>query len=151
VAAREFTSSKAREGDEATVSGRVEFILDGVLFEADATVSLLDLGEMLRFGDIDSSSTEGLRAMSQFLDDVLGREVYDRLRRHFRKHRTDPDTILGVVEHIVEAITERPTEAPSTSARSTSPTAPTSTEPSSTPATLPHRVVSLAGGVSAAS
>jgi hypothetical protein len=148
---REFTSQS--ENDATVTLAPVTFVLDGVKFEAQATVSVLDLGWLYQFEDIDANSVDGIKAVTQFLNLVLGPDVFLRLSNHIRRHRTDGDTLLAIVQHIVESITERPTEAPSTSERSTAQTAATSTEPSSTPATaLPHRTISLAtGSVSEAS
>jgi len=151
---REFTSKTDGQEDDATVVlAPVQFTLDGVTFDAQATVSILDLGWLYQFEEMDANSLEGLSAVTKFLSLVLGQDVYSRLARHIRQHRTDGDTLLGIVEHIVECITERPTAAPSSSARSTPQTAPTSTEPSSRPDSPPeHRVISFAtGSVSEAS
>lgn len=150
---REFTSKKGAEDDATVVLAPVDFTLDGVKFHAQATVSVLDLGWLYQFEDLDANSLEGLAATTKFLGLVLGQETYGRLARHIRQHGTDGDTLLGIVEHIVESITERPTVAPSSLERSTPATAPTSTVPSSQPdSPLEHRVVSFAtGSVSAAS
>lgn len=151
---REFTSKKAAEGNEATVTlAPVSFVLDGVKFDAEATVSILDLGWLYQFEEVDANSIEGMRAVTRFLQLVLGPEVFAKLSTHLRRHRTDGDTLIGIVQHIVESVTERPTVAPSSSGPSTAPTAPSSTEPSSPPATeLPRRTISLAtGSVSEAS
>jgi hypothetical protein len=147
---REFTSKTDGQADEATVLlAPVAFTLDGVKFEAQATVSVLDLGWLYQFEEIDADSLEGMAALTKFLSLVLGREVYERLARHIRKHNTSGDTLMEIVEHIVESVTERPTEAPSTSPPSTAQTAPGSTEPSSPPDTEPVvRRVSLAGAAS---
>lgn len=151
---REFTSQKATPENNATVVlAPVSFALDGVKFEAEATVSALDLAYMAQFEDLDANSADGVKVVTQFLGMVLGQDVFMRLLGHVRRHRTDGDTLLAIVQHIIESITERPTEAPSTSEPSTPRIAATSTEPSSMPATpLPHKVVSFAtGSVSEAS
>ena len=110
------------------------FELDGVKFVARGRLKLLDLCEFARAADITAASAEGIAALAEFFEALLGRAEYVRFRKHNRDNDTPDETLLDIMGDLVEEFTARPTVQPSPSAPGLLTTSPTS------------RVVSLSQG-----
>jgi hypothetical protein len=93
----------------------VSFDLDDETFECKGRVSLFEMAELIRATA--GQGTTGMATIAAGLRQSLGDDEYGRLLDHFAEHRTDDDTILGLLTDIeaqvkakVEARTGRPTK-----------------------------------------
>jgi hypothetical protein len=122
AAADVAASTEVERLPRATVEG-VEFTLHGNL-------GALEMSELARAADLDSTSVEGAAALADlfraaFGDHVAaGRQEYVRFRRHMRAF--DDDTLIGAIATMVEAFSGFPTER-----RPASPASPSTSTPGS--------------------
>jgi len=100
--------------------------LDGVEFHPGGGVSMLDLFELARYGDIDSASPEGMAAIGAFFRELFGPAEYPRFRKHCSEHSTDEETLLQILTDIVEEGSARPSDRPSDSQDGSTATGPMS-------------------------
>jgi|GEM_PF-4785915 len=93
------------------------FELDGVAFENEGAVSLIDLSEFARLAamGVDSQSPEGASIIAEVFLMVLGETTYRRFRNHCRKHGTDDETLLAIISDLMSEAGNRPTSRPSDS------------------------------------
>lgn len=102
-----------------------EFDLDGVHFVASGGVALLDLSELARLADVDVESPAGAAAVAQVFESFMG-DAYAQFKAHCRRHQTDPDTLMAILQDVVEYVTRFPTERPLTRSPGPQPTPGTS-------------------------
>jgi hypothetical protein len=111
------------------------FTLDGVDF-TPGHLSILDLGELAQFADLDVDTPEGLAKVTQFFALLLG-DDFARFKEHCGRQHTKPDRLMEILTDLVADIFAMP-DFPTQAARVSPPGQP------STPPML--RVVSLDGG-----
>lgn len=102
----------------------INFTLDGVEFTATGSLSILEVLELAKHFDADVESAEGLAAVADFFRGLLGGD-YDRFRAHCREHRTDPDTLIGIMQDVMDDLSGRPFDGSSRSPGGPSTTGPT--------------------------
>jgi hypothetical protein len=131
---REFSSQPAPDEDEEPQDITPEelvsfsFKLDGVQFscglrtDADAVIEWSEFAAAALDSDIDSESPEGVALTSKLLKLAMPNGEYRRFRSHLRAHKTQPNTLIEVLQVINEEMeaavakrTARPTGRPSSS------------------------------------
>jgi len=114
MARRSYTSPGRKKNTEGF---DFSFELDGVVFENEGSVSLIDLSEFARLAamGVDSQSPEGASIIAEVFLMVLGENTYRRFRTHCRKHGTDDETLVAIIGDLMEEAGNRPTGRPSDS------------------------------------
>jgi len=114
MARRSYTSPGRTKNE-----GGLNFVfeLDGVVFENEGAVSLVDLSEFARLAamGVDSKSAAGASIIAEVFLMVLGESTYQQFRTHCRKHGTDDETLLAIISDLMEEAGNRPTSRPSDS------------------------------------
>jgi hypothetical protein len=94
----------------------------GLRTDADAVIEWSEFAAAALDSDIDSESPEGIALTSKLLKLAMPNGEYRRFRSHLRQHRTQPDTLIevlqminGEMEEAVSRRTARPTRQPSSS------------------------------------
>ncbi|MEV0584109.1 hypothetical protein [Nonomuraea sp. NPDC050310] len=108
---RSYTSTGHKRTEEP-----LGFELDGVAWECEAQMSLLDFSEFARLAvqGVDSESAEGLAILAELYQGLLG-SSYQRFRAHCRKHGTSGEQLMLIVQDLAGDAAARPTERPSDS------------------------------------
>ncbi|MET8334359.1 hypothetical protein [Streptosporangium canum] len=96
---------------------KFSFDLDGVVFENEGDVSLMDLSEFARLATqgVDSESPEGAAIIAEIFMTLLGERTYQRFRTHCRRHGTDDETLMAILGDLMSEASDRPTSRPSDS------------------------------------
>jgi len=109
---RSYTSAGRKQGSAA-----LDFDLDGVTFVGEGDISVMDMSEYARLASqgVDSESPEGIAILADVYRGLLGDRVYNQFRAHCRKHGTDGDTLVAILQGLITDAAERPTSRPSDS------------------------------------
>ena len=107
-----------------------DFELDGVSFVAAGGVQVLELSELALRGEEDPSSAAGTAALAVVFRNALGKQEYERFRKHCREHGTDGDVLLEIVRDMSEHAASTPTTPSGQSSSGRLTTGGTSTEDS---------------------
>ncbi|GAA2990830.1 hypothetical protein [Streptosporangium longisporum] len=109
---RSYTSA-GRQHDAPAL----DFELDGVTFVGEGDISVMDMSEYARLATqgVDSESPEGVAILADVYKGLLGDRVYNRFRAHCRKHGTDGETLVTILQDLITAAAGRPTSRPSDS------------------------------------
>ncbi|MGC5012514.1 hypothetical protein ACLQ2R_17260 [Streptosporangium sp. DT93] len=109
---RSYTSAGRQQDVPA-----LDFELDGVTFVGEGDISVMDMSEYARLATqgVDSESPEGVAILADVYKGLLGDRVYNRFRMHCRKHGTDGETLVTILQDLISAAADRPTGRPSDS------------------------------------
>lgn len=112
---RSYTSNANPAPDGAGVD--IKFELDGVQFEGDGAVSMLDMSEFARLATLglDTNDAAAGSILADIYLSLLGNTEYQRFRTHVRKHRTDPEVLLAILGDLTGDKVGRPTSRSSDS------------------------------------
>ncbi|MFD1547018.1 hypothetical protein [Nonomuraea guangzhouensis] len=111
---RSYTSAGAQQSSDGS---KPSFELDGVEFEAEGTISTMDLAEFARLATtgVDSGSAKGIAILADVYLSLLGEKTYERFREHCRKHGTDGGVLVEILGGMISEAADRPTSRPSDS------------------------------------
>ena len=111
---RAYTSPGVKQNPDGT---KPSFELDGVEFEAEGTISTMDLAEFARLATqgVDSGSAKGIAILADVYLSLLGEKTYERFRAHCREHGTDGGVLVEILGGMIAEAADRPTSRPSDS------------------------------------
>lgn len=117
---KEFSSASPEDAENALEGVAVK--LDGVVFECQGRLSVLDMSELAAKA-IDDATADAAEAASIYKTLALAfGETWPVLRAHIREHETADETVLGILQYVnecvqanIERIAERPTRPSSSS------------------------------------
>jgi hypothetical protein len=120
---RSYTSAK-----RAHLDVKPDFDLDGVEFVCEGGISTLDISEfaVAAKSGMDTEDPMAAAVFAEFFQAALGPAQYRRFKDHIRRHGTDGDVLVDIMQGLMEDFVGRPTEEPSHSQDGPSTTGPTS-------------------------
>lgn len=95
---------------------------------------VLELGELGKLADVDVESPEGMSAIGQVFEMLLGPDEYRRFREFVATHDVDPEVLLAILQDMFVAVMGHPLAQPEAS----------SPGPTTTPRT--YKVISPSDG-----